>query len=310
MAGERQFGRYVVERPLARGGMGTVYLGRVFGAHGFSRPVVIKTIRTDLGPDPRAAMMFVDEARIAATLHHRNICQILDFDVVDGGAFLVSEYVDGCDLRMLLKHVATPLPYAVVVALFAELGTGLHAAHEARGEDGTPLEIVHRDVSLGNVLLGKAGEVKLADFGIARARARSYHTVSGSVRGKPGYMAPEQILGETLDRRCDVFSLGILLFEVATRSRLYSAASDQTAMRMILEGVVPDPIERRADLPGPLATIIRKALARDRDARYATAAALVADLDTLAIERGLTLTTGPLGALATLVQSRLHQEAA
>src|SRR5204862_25281 len=118
--------------------------------------------------------------------------------------------------------------------IIAELGTGLHAAHEATGADGTALGLVHRDVSPSNVLLGKLGEIKLADFGVAKARSRSYHTVSGTIKGKAPYMAPEQILGEQVDRRADVFSLGVLLFEVATRTRLYSATADATAMKTIL----------------------------------------------------------------------------
>src|SRR5262245_46570175 len=149
--------------------MGEVYLGRVQGDHGFERPVVIKTIRTELLADERAALMFVDEARIAAGLHHRNIVQILDFDRFDGGAFLVTEYIEGCDLRSMLHLLRAPPRYDVAVTIIAELGCGLEAAHEARAADGQPLNLVHRDVSPSNVLLGIAGEVKLADFGVAKA---------------------------------------------------------------------------------------------------------------------------------------------
>src|SRR5688572_29593697 len=166
--------------------------------------------------------MFVDEARVAASLHHRNILQIIDFDRFDGGAFLVTEFVDGCDLRLLLRHLRSPLRYDLAIAIMSELATGLEAAHAATGADGAPLGLVHRDVTPSNVLLGTYGEVKLADFGVARTRQRSYHTVSGTIKGKAAYMAPEQILGDTLDRRADVFSLGVVLFEVTTRTRLYS----------------------------------------------------------------------------------------
>lgn len=306
-----QLGRYPVDRMLARGGMGEVYLGRVVGAHGFERPIVIKVIRTELLADERVALMFVDEARIAAGLHHRNIVQILDFDLFDGGAFLVCEHVDGIDLRALLRHLRAPPRYDIAVSMIAELATGLHAAHEATGEDGAPLQLVHRDVSPSNVLLGTAGEVKIADFGVAKARSRSYHTVSGSIKGKAPYMAPEQILGEPLDRRADIFACGVLLFEVSTRTRLYSAHANATAMTEILQGVVPDPAERRPGYPRDLAAIVRRALARDPADRYPTAAAMVDDLDQLAHAHRWSSSRAAVGGLVRVLRERAaHEEAA
>jgi len=306
-----QLGRYPVDRMLARGGMGEVYLGRVVGAHGFERPIVIKVIRTELLANERVALMFVDEARIAAGLHHRNIVQILDFDLFDGGAFLVCEHVDGIDLRALLRHLRAPPRYDIAVSMIAEIATGLHAAHEATGEDGAPLQLVHRDVSPSNVLLGTAGEVKIADFGVAKARSRSYHTVSGSIKGKAPYMAPEQILGEPLDRRADVFACGVLLFEVSTRTRLYSAHSNPVAMTEILQGVVPDPAERRPGYPRDLAAIVRRALARNPDDRYQTAAALVDDLDQLAHAHRWSSSRAAVGGLVQVIRERAaHEEAA
>jgi eukaryotic-like serine/threonine-protein kinase len=300
-----RLGRYEIDGLLARGGMGEVYLGRITGANGFARPIVVKTICTELVADERAAMMFVDEARIAAGLHHRNIVQILDFDRFDGGAFLVTEYVEGFDLRALLHHLRAPPPYEVAAAIAAELGCGLDAAHTAAAADGAPLGLVHRDVSPSNVLIGTAGEVKLADFGVAKTRSRSYQTASGSIKGKAPYMAPEQILGEPLDRRADVFGLGVLLFELSTRTRLYSARSDATAMRQILEGEVPDPIARRPGYPPELAAIVRRALARDRDARYPSARALVDDLDRCARARRWTMSAAAVGELVRGVRARV-----
>ena len=296
---------------LARGGMGEVYLGRVVGAHGFERPIVIKVIRTELLANERVALMFVDEARIAAGLHHRNIVQILDFDLFDGGAFLVCEHVDGIDLRALLRHLRAPPRYDIAVSMIAEIATGLHAAHEATGEDGASLQLVHRDVSPSNVLLGTAGEVKIADFGVAKARSRSYHTVSGSIKGKAPYMAPEQILGEPLDRRADIFACGVLLFEVSTRTRLYSAHSNAVAMTEILRGVVPDPAERRPGYPRDLAAIVRRALARDPADRYQTAAAMVDDLDQLAHAHRWSSSRAAVGGLVQVIRERAaHEEAA
>jgi serine/threonine-protein kinase len=303
-----RFGRYDVDQLLARGGMGEVYLGRIQGANGFERPIVIKTIRTEMLADERAALMFVDEARIAAGLHHRNIVQILDFDRFDGGAFLVTEYIEGCDLRALLHHMRAPVRYDIGITIVTELATGLDAAHEATSEDGAPLNLVHRDVSPSNVLLGTAGEVKLADFGVAKARSRSYHTVSGTIKGKAPYMAPEQILGEPLDRRADVFGIGVLLFEVTTRTRLYSSRSDALAMKEILAGAIPDPAERRPGYPPELIPIVRRALARHRDERYPSARALVDDLDRVAKSRQWNLSRGAVGELVRVIQSRVRTD--
>jgi len=305
-----QLGRYRVDQLLARGGMGEVYLGRVVGAHGFERPIVIKLIRTELLTDERVALMFVDEARIAAGLHHRNIVQTIDFDLFESGAFLVCEHVDGCDLRTLLKYLRAPPRYDIAVSIVAEIATGLDAAHDACGEDGHALQLVHRDVSPSNVLLGVHGEVKVADFGVAKARSRSYHTVSNTIKGKAPYMAPEQILGEAIDRRADVFALGVLLFEVTTRTRLYSASSNAVAMRQILEGEVPDPAARRPGYPAELAAITKRALARDPAQRYQTARELVDELDQLAHAKRWTMSRGPIGDLVRVIRARVAAEPA
>lgn len=305
-----RLGRYEVDELLARGGMGEVYRGRLVAAHGFERPLVIKMVRTELLANERAALMFIDEARIAAGLHHRNILQIVDFDRFDDGAFLVTELVEGCDLRVLLTHLRAPPRYEVALTIISELATGLHAAHEASGPDGAPLNLVHRDVSPSNVLLGRLGEIKLSDFGVAKARLRSYHTVSGSIKGKAPYMAPEQIVGAHVDRRADVFSLGVLLFEVTTRARLYSGKADATAMKLIIDGWVPDPAEIRPGYPAELAAIVRRALARDPDQRYPTAQALVEDIDALARQRHWNLSCTAVGELVRVIEQRARGGAA
>jgi serine/threonine-protein kinase len=217
---------------------------------------------------------------------------------------LVCEHVDGCDLRALLRHLRAPPRYDIAVSIIAELGTGLEAAHDACGDDGQSLHLVHRDVSPSNVLLGLHGEVKVADFGVAKARSRSYHTVSNTIKGKAGYMAPEQILGEVIDRRADVFSLGVLLFEVSTRTRLYSASANAIAMRQILDGEVPDPATRRPGYPPELARIVTKALRRDPARRYQTARALVDELDQLAHAKRWTMSRSAIGDLVRVVRAR------
>jgi eukaryotic-like serine/threonine-protein kinase len=205
---------------------------------------------------------------------------------------------------VFLEHLRAPPRLEIGIAIISELATGLHAAHEACAADGSPLNLVHRDVSPSNVLLGRLGEVKLSDFGVAKARLRSYHTVSGTIKGKAPYMAPEQILGETVDRRADVFSLGVLLYEVTTRSRLYSAKGDATAMKMILDGYVPEPAQFRPGYPVELAEIVRRALARDPAQRYQTARALGDDLDMLARQRRWSLSTSAIGDLVRIVGDR------
>jgi serine/threonine-protein kinase len=287
--------------------MGEVYRGRLVAEHGFERPIVIKLIRTELLADERAALMFIDEARMAAGLHHRNILQIVDFDRFAGGAFLVTEWIEGCDLRVLLQNLRAAPRYDIAITIISELATGLDAAHDATAADGAPLGLVHRDVSPANVLLGKQGEIKLSDFGVAKARMRSYHTVSGTIKGKAPYMAPEQILGEPVDRRADVFSLGVLLFEVTTRTRLFSGTGDANAMKMIISGDVPDPAERRPGYPPELAQIVRKALARHRDQRYSTAGALAEDLDDVARSRKWNLSCTAVGDVVRSIAGRVGQ---
>lgn len=300
------FGRYRVDSVLARGGMGEVFLGRIDGEYGFERPIVIKVIRNDLVTDERVAMMFVDEARIAASLHHRNIVQIVDFDRFDNGVFLVTEHVDGCDLRQLLRELRSAPPLSLAISIIAELATGLGAAHEAIGTDGQSLQLVHRDISPSNVLLGVHGEVKLADFGVAKARSRSYHTVSGSIKGKAPYMSPEQILGGQLDRRSDIFSVGTLMFELVTRTRLFSGANNAKAMQQILAADIPAPESRRADIPPALSAIMKRALAFDRDERYATAEELVEDLDTLARANHWSMSLAQIAHAVRVTKFRMH----
>jgi eukaryotic-like serine/threonine-protein kinase len=303
-----QLGRYQVDELLAKGGMGEVYRGRLVAEHGFERPIVIKMIRTELLANERAALMFIDEARMAAGLHHRNILQIVDFDRFDDGAFIVTELVEGCDLSVLLTYLRAPPRYEIALTIISELAAGLHAAHEATGIDGAPLNLVHRDVSPSNVLLGRQGEIKLSDFGVAKARLRSYHTVSGSIKGKAPYMAPEQILGANVDRRADVFSLGVLLFEVTTRARLYSGKGDATAMKLIIDGYIPEPAELRPGYPAELAAIVRRALARDPDQRYPTAQAMADDIDALARDRRWNLSCAAIGDMVRVIQQRMRGE--
>ncbi len=281
------------------GGMAEVLLGRATGIGSFERHVVIKRIRADQARDSSFVKMFLDEARLAASLHHTNILQVHDIGEEAGEYFFTMEYLHGQDLRKLMKRVAAreeQLPIEVVVAIVMNAAAGLHFAHEHRGADRQPLGIVHRDVSLSNIMVGYDGFVKVTDFGIAKAVLRSAETRSGVLKGKVAYMSPEQCLGKPVDRRSDIYSLGIVLYELATARRLFKAESDFLTMSAIVDGQIPPPSSLRADLPPELEAIIVKALARRAANRYQTADELRAALEDFALANHLRTTGTALAA--------------
>jgi serine/threonine-protein kinase len=296
--GER-LGRYSVLKHLASGGMAEVLLARTDGIEGFERHVVLKRIRGEHAKDKRFMQMFVDEARLAASLHHQNIVQVHDIGEANGEYFFAMEYVHGEDLRKLLSAVSkarTHMPLGYVCAVVSAAAAGLHYAHERRDNHKRPLNIVHRDVSPSNILIGYDGAVKVVDFGIAKAALRQVETRSGSLKGKVSYMSPEQCKGEELDRRSDVFALGVLLYELATTTRLFKGDNDYLVMDAIVNGKVPLPRVRRPDLPNELSAIIMRALATDRERRYQTADELRLALDHFAIKNNLTASTSALAS--------------
>ncbi len=285
-AGGVKLGRYEVIRPLASGGMADLLLARARGLEGFERHVVIKRIRADAENDQAFIEMFLVEARLAAALHHHNIVQVHDIGEDDGKPYFAMEYVHGEDLRHLLAVVAArgeQVPLPMVVAIVTAVATALHHAHEQKGPDQKPLGIVHRDVSPANILVGYDGNVKVVDFGIARAAMRRTETQAGMLKGKAPYMAPEQCTGAPVDRRSDVFGLGIVLYELVTARRLFKAENDFATMSMVVSGTFPKPSTIRKDLPPDLERIILRALARDPTARYQTAAQMFDALEQLVV---------------------------
>ena len=275
-------GRYQVLKPLAKGGMAEVWLARAIGLKGFERVVVIKRIRVEHGSDQKAIDMFLDEARLVAALHHRNIVQVLDVDEEDQKYFFVMEYVHGRDVRELLRKVKDgkqQIPLEHVLTIVSAAAAGLHYAHEQRGPDRKPLGIVHRDISPGNILVAFDGGVKVVDFGIAKADVRTADTQAGETKGKMGYMSPEQCRAQPIDRRTDVFLLGIVLWELCTVRRLFNKDSRFETMAAIAEGEIPPPSKHRKDLPAELEQIVMKALARAPEDRYQTADELRLALD-------------------------------
>jgi len=290
--------RYQLLGYLASGGMAELYFARVVGLAGFERHVVLKRIVAHHARDPEFVAMFLDEARLAAQLHHPNIAQVFDIGRMVDSYFFTMEYIHGESARALFRRCVAQqrtMPLHLVLTVVAGAAAGLHYAHEKRSPDEVPLAIVHRDVSPSNVMIGFDGAVKVVDFGIARAVTRSVETRSGVVRGKLGYMAPEQCKGEPLDRRCDVFALGIMLFELATMTRLYEAESEHGIIEA-LASEAPRPSARRPELPAALDAIVARALARRREDRYPTAAELILDLEQLAAQERRTMSPLALGA--------------
>ena len=283
-------GRYQILKHLAQGGMADVLLARTRGIEGFERHVVIKRIRAEQARDERYVTMFLDEARLAATLHHHNVVQVNDIGEQDGEYFFAMEYVHGEDVRALLMRLSSrgeQVPLEHVITIITAAAAGLHHAHEQRGPDRTPLGIVHRDVSPANILIGYDGGVKVADFGIAKAAHRTVETRSGTLKGKVAYMSPEQCVGEAVDRRSDVFSLGIVLYELATVRRLFKGDNDFLTMTSIVLGHIPAPSKFRPDLPPELEDIILKALGNKPGERYASADEMRLALEQLAAKLGL-----------------------
>jgi len=212
-----RLGRYRIVRRMAVGGMAEIFLARVEGLRGFERLVVCKRLLPQYAPNQNLVRMFLDEARLMATLNHPNVTQVHDVGEARGSYFFAMEYVHGEDLRTILRastQRGEPLPIEISVGIIADAAAGLHHAHEKRGSDGAPLEIVHRDVSPSNVLVSFDGAVKLTDFGVAKWALQESRTRQGTLKGKCAYMAPEQCRGEAVDARSDVFALGILLYEL------------------------------------------------------------------------------------------------
>jgi serine/threonine protein kinase len=293
-----RLGRYAVLKHLVTGGMADVLLGRTDGIEGFERHVVLKRIRPEHARDRRFIRMFLDEARVAANLHHQHIVQVHDVGESGGEYFIAMEYIHGEDVRTLLQTASTtrahvPLGYAIMIVSAA--AAGLHYAHERRGPNKRSLGIVHRDVSPSNILVGHDGSIKVVDFGIAKATTRQ-ETRSGSLKGKVAYMSPEQCKSDNIDRRSDVYSLGVVLYELATTTRLFKGDNDYLVMDQIVNGRVSLPRVRRPDLPNELSAIIMHALAPDPERRYFTAEELRVALDHFASKAGLTASPSSLAA--------------
>jgi serine/threonine protein kinase len=279
----RELGRYSLLGELASGGMAKVYVGRQGGAAGFERIVAIKCCHEHLRSNQAYAAMFLDEARLAARIRHHNVVATLD--VSDGNPlYLVMEYVEGCSLSALARtarHAGRRVPLDIALRVICDALAGLHAAHECCGPDGERLGLVHCDVSPQNILVGVDGSARITDFGIARANARMTLEDQSVIKGKPSYMAPEQIGSDPITRRADVFSAGVVLWELLTGKPLFRSSDDWTTLHAVLTRPVPAPSSVEPSVPPALDAVVLRALERDPARRFASAGDFLAALERL-----------------------------
>jgi serine/threonine protein kinase len=291
---------YEILAKLASGGMADIFLARGEGVAGVERYCVLKRILRDRASDVQFVQMFLDEARLAAQLQHPNIAQVHDIGRLGDSYFFTMEYVHGETVRALLHRAVElqrKLPISCVLTIVAGAAAGLHHAHVRVGVDGRPLGIVHRDVSPSNLMVSYEGSVKLVDFGVAKASDRAYETRSGTVKGKISYLSPEQCRGKRVDRRSDLFSLGICFWEMLTAERLYRRGADFENMNAIVSEPPPPPSSRRADIPAALDELVLRLLAKDPEARCQTADEVVDAVETIAAGTGSVLSASALGRL-------------
>jgi serine/threonine protein kinase len=276
-----KFGKYVLLERIAVGGMAEVFVAKAFGVEGFERLLAIKKILPTMGEDAEFISMFVDEARIAVQLSHANIVQVLELGKHEEHLYIAMEYISGRDLRQLIERFRKrhqPMPIPQVCRIVAEVCEALDYAHRRRDSAGRPLGIVHRDVSPQNVLVSYDGEVKLIDFGIAKAESRLQRTQAGILKGKFSYMSPEQVKGQNVDGRSDIFATGVVLWELVCGEKLFTGDSDFAVLEKVRSGAVPSPRSIAPQCPEGLERVIFKALANDPAQRYQTASELHDDL--------------------------------
>jgi serine/threonine protein kinase len=305
-----QLGRYELLVPVARGGMARVWAARLRGDRGFSKLVAVKTILPELARDPLFERMFLEEAKIAAAVHHPNACEVYELGEHQGVLYLAMEWVKGDTLARLLHKVArtaTRVDPVTAARIVADACAGLHAVHELPDELGAPLHVVHRDVSPQNILVTRDGIAKIADFGIAKAHAgyQQELTVVGQLKGKRSYMSPEYVCGESLDRRADVFSMGATLYEATTGCLPFQGPNELMMLQALVDGELLPPSRAVPDYPPGLEEIVLRAMASEREDRYQTADAL-----RMALEDWLAQSVGPRArrSVARVIEDRVGED--
>jgi serine/threonine protein kinase len=275
-----RLGEYHLLKKIAQGGMGTIYLAKRLGVGGFEKTFVIKCMLDSLADDQEVQGMFIDEARLAARLAHPNIAQIYDFGVIDGTYYIAMEHIPGEDLRAIITRLRernAKIPVPIALRIILDLCAGLEYAHSYT-EAGKPMGIIHRDISPANIMVSYHGTVKLLDFGIAKATSRISATRSGGLKGKLGFLSPEQISDTPIDARADVFCLGITFYLLVANRHPWRRESEVATMHAIVHDELPDPRAFREHLPDEVVEIMTRALERDRDKRFRSAAEMGAAL--------------------------------
>jgi len=303
-----RLGEYHLLKKIAQGGMGTIYLAKRLGVGGFEKTFVIKCMLDSLADDQEVQGMFIDEARLAARLAHPNIAQIYDFGVIDGTYYIAMEHIPGEDLRSIITRLRernAKIPVPIALRIMLDLCAGLEYAHSYT-EAGKPMGIIHRDISPANIMVSYHGTVKLLDFGIAKATSRISATRSGGLKGKLGFLSPEQISDNPIDARADVFCLGITFYLLVANRHPWRRDTEVATMHAIVHDELPDPRAFREHLPEDVVAIMMKALERDRDQRYRSAAEMGA-----ALQLALTKIAPGVGAadVASFMVALFGQEA-
>ncbi len=283
----KRFGKYILLDRLASGGMAEVYRAKALGAEKFQRLVAIKCMLAQLNEDQQFTDMFIDEAKLASQLQHANIVQIYELGRIKDQLYIAMELVNGRDLRHIIKQAGAarlPVPVGFASYVVAKVAEALDFAHRKRAIDGAPLNLVHRDVSPQNILVSYDGEVKVVDFGIAKAEVRATRTRAGVLKGKFAYMAPEQIAGESIDHRADIFALGAVLYETITGQKLFKGESDFSTLEKVRTMVPPAIADKIATAPKEIDAVLKRALAKNAADRYPHAADLAEDLAPILID--------------------------
>ena len=291
------FGKYLLSQLIAVGGMAEVYRAKIFGASGFEKDMVVKRILPRYATNPNFVQMLIDEAKIAVSLSHGNIVPIYELGELEGSYYIAMEYVEGPTVLDVLRDAHSkkrPIVWPHCLGIAAEVARGLAYAHTRVDSSGRPLSLVHRDINPRNIVITPAGEVKVLDFGIARASTKRHQTASGVIKGTPGYMSPEQMYGKAIDHRSDIYCLGILLFELLTLRRLFPVW-DVAEMRKVYEaGPIPLPSSLVPHLPREVDPVVMKALSSDVSTRYQSAAEFEEALRTAIARSGLAVTASGL----------------
>ncbi|MBW2524292.1 MAG: serine/threonine protein kinase [Deltaproteobacteria bacterium] len=298
-----KIGRYPIVGRLATGGMAEILLGKVIGPSGFERPVVIKRALPHLAGQQAYVDMFLDEANIVAGIRHPNVVHVQELGQADGELFMVMEYLDGesaATLQRRLQKAGRQLPYGLASHIVSEACSGLHAAHELTDAEGRPLNVVHRDLSPHNIFITYSGQIKLIDFGVALALGRRTRTDAGQVKGKFAYMSPEQCTGRRVDRRSDLFSMGTVLYELSTGRRLFERSNKVFVLAAICKQDFPPPSTLCDGYPPDLERVVLRALERNPDERYGTAAEMRKDL--YRVVGAQELETSPTDMLASMME--------